>query len=131
MSGTQRLFIAAGLPEEGRGEIVRVAAGLRSRAGVPLRWVEAGNLHLALRFLGETPDEAIAAIAEAIAEAADGFAEFELRFGELGISAGAGRACCGSRRLPGRGRLRRWRSGSMRRSRARASRGGRGRSVRM
>ena len=88
MSGTQRLFIAAGLPGEGRGEIARVAVGLRSRVGVPLGWVAAGNLHLTLRFLGETPGGEIAGIAEAISEAADGFAEFELRFGELGTFGG-------------------------------------------
>ena len=88
MDEAQRLFIAAGLPGEGRGEIARMAAELRSRAGVPLRWVAAENLHLTLRFLGETPGGEIAGIAEATAEAADGFAEFELRFGELGTFGG-------------------------------------------
>ena len=88
MDGTQRLFIAAGLSEEGRGEIARVVKGLRLRDGGLLRWVGEGNLHLTLRFLGERPVGEIAGVEEAILEAAGGFGEFELRFGELGVFGG-------------------------------------------
>ena len=88
MSATQRLFIATALPPEAREAVGRLAAELRSRAGAGLRWTPVGNLHLTLRFLGETPVEKIDGIAAAIGEAAADAAAFDAGFGRLGTFGG-------------------------------------------
>jgi 2'-5' RNA ligase len=62
-----RLFLGIELPEPLVGEIGRVQSLLRaSRADV--RWVEPGNAHLTLKFLGEVGERRVAAIDAALRE---------------------------------------------------------------
>ncbi len=46
-----RLFVAVDLPEDVRGRLAGLCAGLPGA-----RWVEPGNLHLTLRFIGEVAE---------------------------------------------------------------------------
>lgn len=60
-----RLFVALEVQEEPRRELDRRVAGLRGR--LPrARWVDLGNVHLTLLFLGETGEAAVPGLAEAL-----------------------------------------------------------------
>lgn len=61
-----RLFVALRLPDEVRRPLAARAARLASRLP-PARWVPAANLHLTLRFLGETDRERAARLGRALA----------------------------------------------------------------
>lgn len=52
--------------------------------GADIKWVKPANLHLTLRFLGETPANKVEAIARAMAAACQGKPQFELGFGPMG-----------------------------------------------
>ncbi len=71
-----RTFVALDVGPEARGGLARWMAELGPR--LPgFKWVEPENLHLTLRFLGETPAERLPALREALAAAAQ-VAPFEL-----------------------------------------------------
>ncbi len=57
-----RLFVAIELPEEIRRRLASMSGGVPSA-----RWVPEENLHLTLRFIGETPEDRLADIAAALA----------------------------------------------------------------
>jgi 2'-5' RNA ligase len=65
-----RLFVAIDLPQPARNQLARAIAGLREtlRAhdlDAAFRWVDPGNLHLTLRFLGNVDDVAAERVFEA------------------------------------------------------------------
>ncbi len=64
-----RTFIALNLPARERQRIHRAARILRER-DLPVRWVEADNLHLTLKFLGEVRPQAMAEVEGAMARVA-------------------------------------------------------------
>lgn len=86
MSGEGRLRLFFGVPLDGDG-LRDAACGLQDtlqeacRRGPRVKWVERANLHLTLKFIGDTPaarlDEVIAVAREAAAERAP--EELELR----------------------------------------------------
>jgi len=79
-----RTFIAVDIADEVRGRIEQVTAGLRGRlAGA--RWVPARNLHLTLRFLGETAEGDLAALKEGLSSLAGKVPRFELVYCGLGF----------------------------------------------
>jgi len=60
-----RLFVALEVQQEARQELDRRVSGLRGR--LPrARWVDLGNVHLTLLFLGETGEAAVAGLVEAL-----------------------------------------------------------------
>lgn len=70
-----RLFVALEPPGPLRRKLAALAAELRRQAGRAaegLRWVEPASLHLTLQFLGNAPEERLAAIQEGIRAAASG-----------------------------------------------------------
>jgi len=75
-----RLFIAAEVPEDVKHE----AAALRDRMGhMPgIKWVEKGNMHLTLRFLGEVEERAAAGVRQALRGVS--FQPFEARAAGFG-----------------------------------------------
>jgi 2'-5' RNA ligase len=75
-----RLFIALHLPDAVRHELAGAQARLGS--GHPLRWVDAGSMHLTLQFIGEAPEELAAALLGGLAALAP--PPFRLRLGGLG-----------------------------------------------
>ena len=56
-----RLFVALALPETARRRMTMLAAGVREA-----RWVDIENLHLTLRFIGETPEDQLEDIGRAL-----------------------------------------------------------------
>jgi RNA 2',3'-cyclic 3'-phosphodiesterase len=82
---TIRVFIAIDLParvKEVLGRISRELAGGLAHGAV--RWVRPEQMHLTLRFLGNTPAERLAAVQIALDETAAQHAPFTLSLGELG-----------------------------------------------
>ncbi len=73
-----RLFIALRLPEAVRAPLAETAARLRPRLPAA-RWVPASNLHLTLRFLGETDPDRVAGLDRLLAGCAGAREPFRLR----------------------------------------------------
>ena len=78
-----RLFLAINLEPEMRRSIIEATAPLRD-AAPSLSWVDESRLHLTLKFLGAQPDEAVTALAAAMAEVADKHRAFRMRVSEIG-----------------------------------------------
>ncbi len=78
-----RTFIAFKPPEDIARQIGRLQSRLKA-AGLATRWVKPANIHLTLKFLGETDPAAGADIARAMQTAVAAQAPLELALGELG-----------------------------------------------
>lgn len=79
-----RLFIAVELPADVRRRLAEVADELRGMGLDRLRWVRPENIHITLKFLGETPADSLPQIEDALRAAAEGVAPHELKLGKLG-----------------------------------------------
>jgi 2'-5' RNA ligase len=84
-----RLFVAAELPAPLRLRLAAVQEGMQA-VPLPVRWVRPEGMHLTLKFLGETEEARLAAIAPALAEAGRNLAPFRL-------------GACGAAPFPARG----------------------------
>lgn len=88
-SDSFRLFFACELPGEMKERLLSLKEGLRRSSPRwdtrNWRWVDRENLHLTVRFLGETPGERLEAVMEAGREAAAGVGSFSLSVGGLGF----------------------------------------------
>ena len=84
MSGTVRAFVAIEPP----ASLCSALAGVHATASLPatasVRWTPPGNLHLTLRFLGDTPEGQLPPLADALDGIAAGAASFELELGAAG-----------------------------------------------
>jgi hypothetical protein len=78
-----RLFIAVDLPPEVRPRIARLCQGI---AGA--RWVRPEQLHITLRFLGDTPEEGLSAMREKLRQVA--LPSFSLSLTGVGVFPPAG-----------------------------------------
>ncbi|MDX6768104.1 MAG: RNA 2',3'-cyclic phosphodiesterase [Elusimicrobiota bacterium] len=78
-----RLFIAVAADEETRAEAAGVVARLKAAPG-DFRWVDPRDMHLTLRYLGETPDEKLPEVESLMRRAASAARPFELAYGPLG-----------------------------------------------
>ncbi|MDP2359860.1 MAG: RNA 2',3'-cyclic phosphodiesterase [bacterium] len=81
---TRRLFIALALPDEVKAELARTREQLASRRD-RINWVRDGQLHLTLRFLGETEDRLVPDLERVLEQLAKDHAAPALRLGEPGI----------------------------------------------
>ncbi len=82
---TIRAFIAVSLPAQITRRLDSVLQDLKARLpGNPVRWVPARNIHLTLKFLGDTPAARLEAIQAALSSAASQHSPFEVSVGELG-----------------------------------------------
>ena len=80
-----RVFVALNLPLDVRAGIVAALAPLReSTPPGSVAWVAESNLHLTLRFLGETPQDRVEALAAGLAAAVHGSAAPRLLLGGAG-----------------------------------------------
>ena len=84
MSESVRTFIALELPQPVKAAMARVQSELRG-AGLKLRWVAAGNIHLTLAFIGEVEPGQIDAISRAVEEAAGEHAPLNLAAAGIGV----------------------------------------------
>ena len=78
-----RLFIALNLPKKERERIYRVARRFREEE-MPIRWLEAENFHVTLKFLGEVRQDRVPAVEEAVARVAGSTKSFTTEFGGFG-----------------------------------------------
>lgn len=78
-----RAFIAAEIPAEIQDTLSRVQNKLQ-RSGAVVKWVEARNIHLTLRFLGEVPGDRTEELCEAIEKALRGLRSFRVSLCGLG-----------------------------------------------
>lgn len=85
---TRRLFIAVPLSEASTDAVVALVDRVRGSdpptSGPRVRWVRMDGLHLTLRFLGPTPEERVAAVAEAVRASAATIHPFEVRIAGAG-----------------------------------------------
>lgn len=73
-----RLFFGIGLPENLRARVAQVQSLLR-RDLRDVRWIPPENLHITLRFLGDTADDSVAGLCRAADTACAAAARFSLR----------------------------------------------------
>lgn len=85
MNETWRLFIAVELPANVLQTISQVQANLkRAIPDRAVRWTRPEGIHLTLKFLGDARTSQLDAIKEGLAQAATGYAAFELSIQGLG-----------------------------------------------
>jgi 2'-5' RNA ligase len=87
MSGSIRTFIALELPPEVISLLHRVQQDLK-RLNIHARWVRPENIHLTIKFLGDTPTGAVDRIGAEMADAAGEFAPISLAVKGLGVFPG-------------------------------------------
>ena len=86
MASTFRSFVSIDLSMELADAIAKMAAELRVLlAGTPLRWVEVGNIHLTLKFLGEISADRLAPLKNVLNNSAEKVEAFDLRVSAIGI----------------------------------------------
>jgi 2'-5' RNA ligase len=80
-----RLFIAIELSPEVKQGISRLQGDLKQRLPPRVvRWTNPEGIHLTLKFLGDTPESKVSAVAQGVLAAAAGFEPFELRVAGFG-----------------------------------------------
>src|SRR3990170_7968562 len=82
-----RLFIAVNRPRDVRERLAAEQDRLR-RAEADVSWVRAENIHVTLKFLGETEEKRLDRIRPALLEVARGSAPFTIRVSGLGSFGG-------------------------------------------
>ena len=80
-----RLFVAIAIPERIRNEMIAVQRELKPLALGDVRWTNAEQLHLTLKFLGNVPASSVEAVKQSLAEACAGAAPFPLRAEGIGF----------------------------------------------
>ncbi len=78
-----RLFFAVPVKDRVTESVVTALKGSPA-FGAPLKWVDPGNYHLTLRFLGETDERLLSPLVKAGRDAAKKIRPFEIRFGRIG-----------------------------------------------
>ena len=85
-----RTFIAFALSEINQDRLVRIKTDL-DWTGADIKWVDAGNIHLTLRFLGNISDDLVPKIAEGLADIFAGTPGIPVTISRLGAFPSAGR----------------------------------------
>ena len=85
-----RLFVAIELPDDIREGLGRLISKMKYKAP-DAKWVDAGGIHLTLKFLGSVDSARTSEITEAITEAASGISPFSLEVAGLGVFPGLNR----------------------------------------
>lgn len=83
-----RLFVAIELDEAILQALGDLQTQLRKRGLDNLRWTRPEGIHLTLKFLGETPEERVPEIIEAVARGVGGHRRQTLSLGKLGTFGG-------------------------------------------
>jgi 2'-5' RNA ligase len=72
-----RTFIAVDVSQTALARAQDLIERLRA-GGADVKWVESGNMHLTLKFLGDVPDAQTADVCRAVAKAAEQISPFEI-----------------------------------------------------
>jgi RNA 2',3'-cyclic 3'-phosphodiesterase len=83
MNTTIRAFIAIELNDHIRHELSRIQSLLK-RADADVKWTEPENLHLTIKFLGDTPIDKLPEINSVLEQTANAFHPFDIEIQELG-----------------------------------------------
>jgi 2'-5' RNA ligase len=83
MNTTLRTFIAIEINDHVRRELTSLQDKLRE-ANADVKWTEPENLHITIKFLGDTPAEKLPEINAVLDQTARAFHSFDLDIGELG-----------------------------------------------
>ena len=78
-----RLFFAVDFTDAVKNEVQRAIDRITIDTP-PWRWVAPANLHMTIKFLGESPEESIASLSRCAEEVVGRFAPFSIRLGGLG-----------------------------------------------
>ena len=78
-----RCFIAVNLPDETRNALGSVITELK-KTGADVKWVNAGNIHLTLKFLGNTDASLIPALADALCKKLSLYNPFYITIADVG-----------------------------------------------
>jgi 2'-5' RNA ligase len=79
-----RSFVAIELPDEAKGGLARLRRELKRDEHRFVKWVDAGGIHLTLKFLGNIPSRRVTEITEAMQRAVQGLAPFHVEISGLG-----------------------------------------------
>lgn len=82
--GEIRAFIAIELPDEVKNELSEILYKLKPGREKAVKWVNPNGIHLTLKFLGNTPEEKIVDITQAITQASSLTYPFNLELKGLG-----------------------------------------------
>jgi len=77
--------VAIAIPERVRNEMIAVQRELKPLALGDVRWTNAEQLHLTLKFLGNVPASSVEAVKQSLAEACAGAAPFPVRAEGIGF----------------------------------------------
>ena len=86
-----RVFIAIDIDEQIRKALGNLQLELQSKLDIKksdVKWVDPGNMHLTLKFLGEIKDEKVAEVCNIIKDIADRHGSFELDVESVGCFGG-------------------------------------------
>jgi len=83
MSKPLRTFVGVALPDDTQKALVDVSREL-GQAGGKMRWTKRENLHVTLKFLGDTPQEEVAEVCRLLGEATTDMAPFRIEVKGLG-----------------------------------------------
>lgn len=86
-----RLFVAIELPAFVSDALAKLQAEMK-QVDIPVRWLPPENIHLTLKFLGETPVSAIKTVESQLSAAAGNFSPIQLRAQGLSVFPGPRRA---------------------------------------
>lgn len=84
MTDTARLFIAINLPDAIKNTLQEAQEALNDKLN-KIAWVKPDNIHLTLKFLGDTPIDKINSIISVLDNIAAGFTNFELMLDTTGV----------------------------------------------
>lgn len=80
-----RSFIAVELPGDLKKALAELQRQFRSAGNSPVKWVESGNIHLTLKFLGDIDIDSTGKITTALEGASHGFTPFHIEASRLGV----------------------------------------------
>ena len=78
-----RTFIAVEIPDAIKDGIAELESRLK-RTGTDIRWVEPGNIHITLKFLGDIEQDRTAVVHEGLGAALVTIGPFDLKLGRVG-----------------------------------------------
>ncbi|MGE0761072.1 MAG: RNA 2',3'-cyclic phosphodiesterase [Pirellulaceae bacterium] len=78
-----RTFVAVEVSPDVQSRAGSLMERLRA-SGVKVTWTKLPNLHLTLKFLGDTPETLLPDVCRAVSKACQGLASFEMQFGGAG-----------------------------------------------
>ena len=79
-----RAFIAVEIPHTIRQAIHQATSTLRAELGTLVRWVSPGNMHLTMKFLGDTSPSQLDLLTQTLLAQADSVPAFDIHVGGLG-----------------------------------------------